>query len=205
SNGELAELARIMRSQGVIRNTLRRAELTAHYRGIPEYSDLDPQYLFANLGFNLRPTEINGGFGLEQLKRLPDILAQRKDNGRYWTERRAPHSGFFHLPRPAGPGPDPRAWFCYPLVLRAEAPFSRREITAFLGARNIETRPIMAGNVAAQPAMRYFPFRRSRLGNAEHIHTHGFFWGNHQGISDAERSYVADVVDEFLSGFKPWS
>jgi dTDP-4-amino-4,6-dideoxygalactose transaminase len=201
SNGELAELARILRSQGVIRNTQRRAELTAHYRAIPEYSDLDPQYLFANLGFNLRPTEINGGFGLEQLERLPGILEQRRDNGRYWTERLARHSAFFHLPRPAGTEPDPRAWFCFPVVLRREAPFGRREITDFLRARGIETRPIMAGNVAAQPAMKLFAHRCSRLSNAEHIHTHGFFWGNHQGIGAAERAYVADVLDEFLSAF----
>jgi CDP-6-deoxy-D-xylo-4-hexulose-3-dehydrase len=204
SNGEVAELARIMRSQGVIRNTLRRAELTDHYRGIPEYGDLDPLYLFANLGFNLRPTEINGGFGLEQLQRLPAILARRRDNGRYWTERLSRYSDFFHLPRPApaDTGEDPRAWFCYPLVLRHDAPFSRREITAFLKTRGIETRPIMAGNVTAQPAMKLFAHRRGRLDNAEHIHTHGFFWGNHQGLRDPERTYVADVMDEFLEAFE---
>ena len=40
------------------------------YHNQKDYKDLDPNYLFANLGFNLRPTELNGGFGLEQIKKI---------------------------------------------------------------------------------------------------------------------------------------
>ncbi|MEM9293658.1 MAG: aminotransferase class I/II-fold pyridoxal phosphate-dependent enzyme [Acidobacteriota bacterium] len=193
---QLAELARIMRSQGVIRNTRRREELAAHYRQQPEVADFDPGFLFANLGFNLRPTELNGGFGLEQLKKFPQFLETRRVNGRYWAQRMAGYGDLFHLPDPED---HEGAWFSFPLTLRAGAPFSREEIVNHLRGCGIETRPVMAGNVALQPAMQLFHHRSGDLPVAEHIHRHGFFWGNHQGICEAQRSYVADCVDDFIA------
>lgn len=196
ANEELAETARIMRSQGVIRNTKRRAELEAHYRSIPEYSDLDPGFIFANLGFNLRPTELNGGFGLEQLKKFGGFLAQRRSNGKYWSERMEKHEEFFYVSRGDD---DERAWFCFPLTLKPGAPFCREQLVRHLNDCGIETRPVMAGDVTAHPALKQFSYRAASIENARYIHKHGFFWGNHQAIRDAERSYVADCVDRFVA------
>jgi len=192
---ELAELARILRSQGVIRNTKRREELAARYRAMPEYADLDEGFLFANLGFNLRPTELHGGFGLEQLPRLGDALEQRRANALYWRQRLEGYRRWLHLPEDPAPG---HAWFAFPVIVRDEAPFSRTELRDFLGECRIETRPIMSGNVAAQPAARLFPHRKGPLPVADLVHRNGLFWGNHPGIGEPERRYVADCVDRFL-------
>lgn len=193
---ELAELARILRSQGVIRNTKRQPELAAHYRGIPEYADLDPGFLFANLGFNLRPTELHGGFGLEQLPRLADGLERRRDNASFWRERLERHRRWLHLPVDPDPG---HAWFAFPVIVRDGAPFSRSELREFLAGCQVETRPIMSGNVAAQPAARLFPHRKGPLPVADLVHRNGLFWGNHPGIGEPERRYVADCVDRFIA------
>ena len=199
SNDGLADLARIMRSQGVIRNTERRAELVQMYKRSPDYAELDDMYLFANIGFNLRPTELNGGFGLEQLKKLDGFLHCRRENGEYWMGRLRPYADVFHLPCQAASG---RSWFAFPVVIKANAPFSRATFREFLTACRIETRPIMAGNVAAQPATRHFAYRCGDLPNAQLIHTNGLFWGNHQGIGAAHREYVADCIDRFM---RPYS
>jgi len=193
---ELAELIRIMRSQGVIRNTRKSEELAEYYRNQPEFESIDERYLFANLGFNLRPTELNGGFGIEQFKKFPYFLERREDNGRFWLDRLSGYEEFFHFPAGAE---GERSWFCFPLIIRSNAPFDRNQVTNFLNERKIETRPIMAGNVTAQPAMQLFEHRRGELPNAELIHSNGFFWGNHQGISEIQREYVASCIDEFIA------
>lgn len=196
ANEELAELARIMRSQGVIRNTKRRAELEEHYRKIPEYSDLDPGFIFANLGFNLRPTELNGGFGIEQIKKFPSGLAKRRSNGDYWTQRMRKHEEFFYI---SGSKPQECSWYSFPLTLKPGAPFTRKQLVDYLDECRIETRPVMAGNIAAHPALKHFAYRAAALPNAQRIHTNGFFWGNHPNIGDVQRTYVADCVDRFIA------
>lgn len=194
---ELAELARILRSQGVIRNTKRRAELAAAFLSKPEYADLDEGFLFANLGFNLRPTEINGGFGLEQLPRLAGYLERRRANALYWMERMERYRDLFHLPVDPAEG---HAWFAFPVIVRDGAPFDRARLRRHLADAGVETRPVMSGNVAAQPAARLFPHRTGPLPVAELVHRNGLFWGNHPGIGEAQRRYVADCIDRFVEG-----
>lgn len=191
----LADLARVLRSQGVLRNARRRSELAAELLSRPEYADLDEGFLFANLGFNLRPTEINGGFGLEQLPRLAGFLEQRRDNARYWLERLGRHRAFFHLPVDPAAG---HAWFAFPVIVRDDAPFGRRELRDHLAACGVETRPVMSGNVARQPAARWFAHRTGPLPVADLVHRNGLFWGNHPGIDEVQRRYVADCVDRFV-------
>jgi CDP-6-deoxy-D-xylo-4-hexulose-3-dehydrase len=68
----------------------------------------------------------------------------------------------------------------------------------FLEQKGIETRPIMAGNIAEQPAMKLFRYRKAgELNNSKIIMRNSFFFGNHQGIGKAEREYIADCISEF--------
>lgn len=193
----IADLARVLRSQGVLRNTRRREELAAEILGQPEYADLDEGFLFANLGFNLRPTELNGGFGLEQLPRLDGHLARRRENALYWLERLERHRDVFHLPEDPA---EEHAWFSFPVIVRDDAGFGRTQLREYLAGCGVETRPIMSGNVAEQPAARWFPHRTGPLPVAERVHRNGLFWGNHPGITPPQREYVADCVDRFLDG-----
>ena len=191
----LADLARIMRSQGVIRNTQGKKELEQHYKNTPEYGDIDPSFLFANLGFNLRPTELNGGFGIEQVKKIDSFIKQREENGTYWIERLKRYSDLFYFPTLPGTG---SSWFYFSLIIKPGVPFTRRKMAEFLNSRKIETRPIMSGNMARQPVLSYFPYRKQKVPHAQLVHENGFCWGLHQGIKKPHREYVADCVDEFV-------
>ena len=106
------------------------------------------------------------------------------------------HEEFFYVSRGDD---DERAWFCFPLTLKPGAPFCREQLVRHLNDCGIETRPVMAGDVTAHPALKQFSYRAASIENARYIHKHGFFWGNHPGIRDAERSYVADCVDHFVA------
>jgi len=95
-NEEYAEIARTMRSKGVIRNC-RNEEFKNRYYNNPKYQTIDRKYLFVNIGYNLRPTELNGGFGIEQFKKFPEILRIRRENALIFLERLKKYSDFIQM------------------------------------------------------------------------------------------------------------
>ena len=97
--------------------------------------------------------------------------------------------------------PDTRhVWFGYPVTVRPEAPFAARDLVRFLEARGLETRPIMTGNMAQQPALKMFPYRTGdELENANLIDSQSFFFGTHQGIGAEEREAIVDYFKDFFA------
>jgi len=94
------------------------------------------------------------------------------------------------------------AWFGFPLIVKDNAPYSRSDIINYLESKGIETRPIMAGNMAKQPGMALFKWRKiGDLDIATNIMKNGFFFGNHPGIGKKEREYVTEKILEFDSKF----
>jgi CDP-6-deoxy-D-xylo-4-hexulose-3-dehydrase len=192
----LAELCRALRAFGWVRDLKDREELSR------QHQEIDPRFLFVNSGFNLRPTEIQGAFGIHQIGRLEAFIQGRRDNAAYWTETLGEFEDYLILPRER-PGTR-HVWFGYPVTVRPEAPFSRRDLVRFLEDRGLETRPIMAGNMAEQPAMRLYPHRTvGSLANAHLIMRQSFFFGNHQGIGTEEREAVVDYFREFFGQVRP--
>lgn len=190
---EYADLARSLRVFGWVRDRSDGEALAGRY------PDIDPRFLFTNLGYNLRPTELQGAFGLHQLDRLDPFIEGRRDNARYWHDRLRTYADRLVVHEEA---PDTRhVWFGFPLTVRPEARFRASDLVTHLEARGVETRPIMAGNIAEQPAMRLLPHRTGgELPNARYLHRNAFFFGNHQGIGPAEREAIADYISEFVEG-----
>ena len=191
-DADLADLARMLRAHGWIRDVKRRPS--------PESAPIDERFLFVNLGYNLRPTELQGAFGLHQMAKLEPYIKMRRDNVEYWNAALRRHGRWLR----ECPGRDTAGsrsvWFGYPITVRPEAPFSREALVEFLEARGIATRPIMAGNFRDQPAIRLFPHRiAGSLERAEHVMRQSFFIGNHHAISDADRAYVVACLDEFMA------
>ena len=61
NNEEFAEMGKSLRVFGWIR------DLKGKDKIISEYQDINPEFLFFNIGYNFRPTEVQGAFGLHQL------------------------------------------------------------------------------------------------------------------------------------------
>jgi len=187
-----ADLARTLRAHGWIRDVKRRPS-------IPD-APIDERFLFVNLGYYLRPTELQGAFGIHQMPKLEPFIKVRRDNVEYWNTAVRRHGRWLR----ECPGRDSAGsrsvWFGYPITVRPEAPFSRETLVEFLEGRGIATRPIMAGNFRDQPAIRLFPHRiAGSLKGAEHVMRQSFFIGNHHAISDADRAYVVACLDEFMA------
>jgi len=190
NNDEYAELARALRVFGWTR------DLQAKDAIAKQHPEVDPRFLFVNIGYNLRPTEIQGAFGIHQMGKLEGYIEVRRENARYWGEKLGT-SGHLLLHR-EGEGTR-HVWFGYPLMVQPDAPFSRKQLADYLEAKGVETRPIMAGNIDEQPAMRLFPYRKvGDLPNSRLIHRNAFFFGNHHGIGQEERAAVVEYIAEFM-------
>ena len=192
TNGEeYAELAKSLRAHGWIRELRNKEKIKA------KYPEIDERFLFINLGYNVRPTEIQGAFGIHQIKKLDKFIEIRRNNARYWTEKLNEYSDYILLPEEKSG--TKHVWFGYPITVKPTAPFTRKDFVNFLEQKGIETRPIMAGNIPEQPAMKLFEHHIiGNLNNSKIIMRNSFFFGNHHGIGKAEREYIADCISEFI-------
>jgi CDP-6-deoxy-D-xylo-4-hexulose-3-dehydrase len=91
------------------------------------------------------------------------------------------------------------SWFGFSLILREGSKFGARDLMAALGRANIETRPIIAGNIARQPALKHYEHRTvGDLSHATAVMRRGFSFGTHQAIDEAARAYVVGHIAKFV-------
>ncbi len=157
----------------------------------------DARYLFERLGFNVRMTDLAASFGLVQLEKLERFNRVRRGIAGFFTQTLRKYHEFLQLP--VVKEGTTHAFYGYPLVVKKNAPFTRKELTSFLESKKIETRPFFAGCLPDQPGFRKQPKRVvGRLPNARHVRDHAFFIGCHQAMDKKQRDYVAEALVEFL-------
>ena len=191
NNESLHELSKALRAFGWIRDLKRKDQL------MKKYPEIDPRYMFTNMGYNLRPTEIQGAFGIHQIKKLEKFIKIRNENRRYWSKKFSQYEDYFIITKQ-----DPRTRsvdFCYPLTIKKNSPFSRESLLKYLQKKKIETRPIMTGNFLEQPVIKYIPhLKYGKLDNSKLAMKNSFFFGNHHEVGRKEREYVVDVIAQFI-------
>lgn len=185
---EFAERLRLLRAHGWSRNLKRP----------PESPDgLDPRYTFLNWGFNVRPTELQAGFGLVQLGKADNFQGWRNRNASIAVERLR---NLNSLSLMSVPERGSCSWFALPILVSEQALFSRDELTEYLEAHGIETRPIVTGNLARHPALEGFKdlVAAGELPGAEAVHNRGFYLGLHPVDNSLELEAVFDLIDRFI-------
>lgn len=163
----------------------------------------DHKYVYDEIGYNLKPIELQGAMGLEQLKKLDDIHALRKRNYKLLFDIYSKYEEFFHLPR-AQAKSDP-SWFAFPLTIRKAAPFKRSDIVDYLEENLIQTRPYFAGNIMLQPAYSHIMNPQEAKNNfpvATFTMTNTYFHGTSPVITPEQIAYIGEKVDGFMSLYK---
>jgi CDP-6-deoxy-D-xylo-4-hexulose-3-dehydrase len=157
----------------------------------------DHRYLYVEIGYNMKMTDVHAAIGLAQLKKLPRFIEDRKRNFNALYEGLRPYQHFLLLPTWSERA-DP-AWFAFPLTVRADAPFSRRDLITFLEDRNIETRLLLAGNLVRQPGYRHIEHRTvGDLPNADRVLRSSFFVGVYPGLDKARTAYMLEAFADFF-------
>ena len=163
----------------------------------------DHKYVYDEIGYNLKPIELQGAIGLEQLKKLDEIHALRKRNYKLLFDIYSKYENFFHLPR-AQIKSDP-SWFAFPLTIRKDAPFKRSDIVDYLEENLIQTRPYFAGNIMLQPAYSHIMNPQKAKDNfpiATFTMTNTYFHGTSPVITPEQIAYIGEKVDGFMSLYK---
>ncbi len=160
----------------------------------------DHRYLFTEIGYNLKMTDLQAAIGVAQLEKLPDFVAARKRNFSCLYEGLKPYQEFLILPTWSERA-DP-SWFAFPITVRPDAPFTRRDLVTFLEERNIETRLLFAGNIVRQPGYRHIKHRAvGDLPNSDLVLRSTFFIGVYPGLDDARIAYILETFTDFFRTF----
>jgi len=189
---ELAETIKILRAHGWSR------ESEHHQKYVAQYPEIDPRFIFVNIGYNLRPTELQAMMGQVQLPKLADFVKKRREAQADFNKSLSKFSEFFDFQREQKDGYS--SWFGFCITLKKHCPFSVKEITSFLQANKIETRPVIAGNIAVHPVMQDYEYRASGdLANANYIMKNSFAIGCHHNVCQDARDYVISIFHKFFA------
>ena len=149
----------------------------------------DHKYVYSEIGYNLKMTDIQAAIGVAQINKLPEFCDRRKKNFREWIRIFSKYPDYFILPK-ATEDSDP-AWFAFIVTLKKGAPFTRDEITKQLNEKLIETRNLFAGNITKQPAFIDKNWRiAEHLNNTDYIMDNTFFLGTFPGLTKEMFDYV---------------
>jgi CDP-6-deoxy-D-xylo-4-hexulose-3-dehydrase len=189
------DLVKCLRAHGWSRELSNRQELEK------KYSDVDPRFLFVNMGYNVRPMELQAALGLCQLKKLDEMNANRIYNQTALVSAIHGHAkwaGQFEFIQ-AAEGTQP-VWFGFCALLSQKYANRRQQFLSYLSSAGVENRPIVSGNFVRQPALQGLGLnlKAEDFVGAEKINNNGFFIGLHTNkLNAAQLERLANVFLSF--------
>jgi CDP-6-deoxy-D-xylo-4-hexulose-3-dehydrase len=150
---------------------------------------VDHKYVFGNIGYNLKPADLQGSIGLVQLEKFDEIHQKRRHN----KERL--HKIFASLPfcRVIDELAEAEtSWFGVPIVFEYDKP----GLVKWLESHKIQTRNYFAGNILMHPAYKHLE-PASNYPNASKVLDNVFFVGCSPVITDEMIDYIEEVVQEY--------
>ncbi|HEV7770444.1 MAG TPA: lipopolysaccharide biosynthesis protein RfbH [Solirubrobacterales bacterium] len=158
----------------------------------------DHKYIYSDVGYNLKLTDMQAAVGLAQLDKLESFTAARRANFRRLYEGLSDLQEFLILPEPT-PNSDP-SWFGFPVALREGCPVDRDRILRFMNERKIATRLLFAGNLVRQPAYLNAEHRRvGDLSSADFVMNNVFWVGVYPGLTGAQLDFMIESFHDVLA------
>ena len=175
---ELYHVMLSLRSHGWTRHLPKKNFVTGEKSEDP----FEESFRFVLPGYNLRPLEMSGALGIEQLKKLPELIAGRRENGEAFQKALSDHPRFL-IQKEIGCS----SWFGFSLINRPDTDVTRADLINELTGLGFECRPIVCGNFVKNEVISYFDYSiHDILKNAEEVDRNGLFIGNHHyPITDA--------------------
>tara|TARA_B110001450_G_scaffold3840_1_gene3940 strand:- start:14597 stop:15802 length:1206 start_codon:yes stop_codon:yes gene_type:complete len=186
---ELYHILLSMRAHGWTRN-LPKENLVS---GTKSDDPFEESFKFVLPGYNVRPLEMSGAIGIEQLKKLPSFIDMRVANAEFFVELFLDHP-YIDIQKEVGDS----SWFGFALILKENSPINRRELVSVLAAHEIECRPIVTGNFLKNvEVLEYFDYEVSGLiEDSEYIDKNGLFVGNQQVDIIENIRYLFEVIND---------
>ena len=150
----------------------------------------EESFRFVLPGYNVRPVEMSGAIGIEQLKKLPSFIKQRRENAKLFVELFKDNPDFI-----IQKNIDNSSWFGFSLIIKPSSNLKRKDVINKLQENKIDCRPIITGNFTKNEVMRFFDYEiHQDLVNADYLDKHGFFVGNSQVNLKEELNLLLSTV-----------
>ena len=164
--------------------------------------DYDAKYIFSDLGYNFLPSEISATFAIEQIKKLKDNIKIRNKNFDYLKDFFNNFNDLFNLPEQYKNVKTP--WLAFPLVIKENKYFNRKEMQIYFEKNNIQTRTIFTGNILKQPVMKNRKYKKHPQCDAiaDNVMKNGILLGCHQGMKKNELDYICQTFIKFFKHCK---
>ena len=149
-------------------------------------------FRFVLPGYNVRPLEMSGAIGVEQLKKLPTFIENRRKNAKLFVDLFNNHPDFMIQKEISK-----SSWFGFSLIIKPTSKLKRKDVINILVKANIECRPIVTGDFTQNEVMKYFDYEiHNELVNASYLHENGFFIGNQQVVIEEEIKYLFETLNK---------
>ena len=158
----------------------------------------DHKYIYSNIGFNLKITDMQAACGLGQLGKLDSFIKKRRENVSFLRKKLDSLQDILILPE-SEPNSNP-SWFGFPITIKENSRFERKEIIKKLAEKKIGTRLLFAGNLTKQPAYLNKKFRISEsLKNTDFIMRNTFWVGIQPSLDVEELTYVSEQIKKIFN------
>jgi CDP-4-dehydro-6-deoxyglucose reductase, E1 len=169
---ELYHILLCLRAHGWTRNLPK----FNHVTGEKSDNAFEESFKFVLPGYNVRPLEMSGAIGIQQIKKLPSFIDVRRKNAEVFVELFSNHPDFI-IQKEIGKS----SWFGFSFIIRESSKLDRLQLIDKLTKAGVECRPIVTGNFAKNDVLKWFDYEIcGELKNADRVDQHGFFVGNHQ-------------------------
>ena len=160
--------------------------------------EYDAKFVFETIGYNLEGNEVGASFGLVQLKNLDENIKTRRRNFEKQCNFFSKYQNYFDNPEET-----PNCytgWLAFPILIKKEAPFSRKQFQIYLEERNIQTRVVFTGNILRQPMCKNIKKRELEEGypNADAIMERGVLLPVHHGLTAEMFNKLHVTIDSFI-------
>jgi len=190
-NEELYHIMLSLRAHGWTRN-LPDVNLVS---GEKSKNPFNESFKFVLPGYNLRPLELSGAIGQEQLLKLDSFVQERRKNAFFFNNLISKIQGI-RTQKEIGES----SYFGFSIILDENIGISRDMVVSKLIAKGIECRPIVTGNFTKNPTIKYFNYTiHNNLINADNADKNGFFIGNHHYLLEKEIEYFVNVLNQILN------
>ena len=178
---------------------------TCGYRFSKQFGQLpagyDHKYVYSHLGFNLKVTDMQAAIGCAQLDKLDDIVAKRRDNFETLREGLKDVPGIILPTAQANSRP---SWFGFMITVKADAGYTRTDLTKHLESKKIQTRNLFAGNLLRHPAMQTYTEGKDyrvaeELTVTDTIMKQTFWIGVYPGMTREKLDFMAQSIREFCT------
>jgi len=156
----------------------------------------DHKYIYSNIGYNLKPTEMQAAMGVVQLRRISEFNKIRRANYKTYIKEFKSLKKYFDFVK-VNSGADP-VFFGFPLIIK-DKNIDRQELMKFLNKNNIGTRLLFGGNILRHPAYKDIEYIISEsLTYTDHVTKYLFWLGIHPAMGKKEIIYIRDKIKEYI-------